>query len=352
MLRRRAPDPASIARAPFSPRQDSAWSSSAFSSRRITAGGARGTPSRLGGLSIAPFGLSVVPFMIGAGLLVLAGFAAWEASVVRRAATRSFTSTSSGTARSGAGLLVQFCQNTVTGGLLFVMALFLQVVLGLSAMETGFLFIPLSAPLFVASLGGSRLAGTFPPKRIIQAGLAITAVGALVLAATMRTDAIGVEFVVGLAVVGLGIGLVASQTMNLVLSSVAPQRTGETAAVMSTASNLGSSFGTAFLGTLLIAGLLAGAIGGIEGSQVIPAESKPALENAVEKNVQFVSDEQLSSVLANVSAPAADELLAINEAARLRGLRLALVACAVIALLGLLVSTRLKDGTIAAPADG
>jgi len=153
-------------------------------------------------------------------------------------------------------------------------------------------------------------------------------------------------------VVGLGIGLIASQTMNLVLSSVVPQRTGETAAVMSTASNLGSSFGTAFLGTMLIAGLLAGAIGGIEGSPVIPADVKPALENAVEKNVQFVSDEQLSSVLANVSAPTADELLAINEAARLRGLRLSLVACAVIALLGLLISIRLKDGTIESPADG
>ncbi len=309
-------------------------------------------PLELGGLSIAPFGLSVVPFMIGAGLLVLAGFAAWEARVVKRGGDPLVHVDLFGDRELRAGLLVQLCQNTVTGGLLFVMALFLQVVLGLSAMETGFLFIPLSAPLFIASLGGSRLAGTFPPKRIIQAGLAITAIGVLVLAATMRTDAVGVEFVVGLAVVGLGIGLIASQTMNLVLSSVVPKRTGETAAVMSTASNLGSSFGTAFLGTLLIAGLLAGAIGGIEGSQVIPADSKPALENAVEKNVQFVSDEQLSSVLANVSAPAADELLAINEAARLRGLRLSLVACAVIALLGLLVSIRLKDGTIVSPADG
>lgn len=307
-------------------------------------------PLVLGGLAIAPFGLSIVTFMIGAGLLVLAGFVAWEARVVRRGGDPLIHVDLFEDRELRAGLLVQLCQNTVTGGLLFVMALFLQVVLGLSAMETGFLFIPLSAPLFVASLGGSRLAATFPPKRITQAGLGITAIGVLLLAATMKTDAIGVEFVVGLAVVGLGIGLIASQMMNLVLSSVVPQRTGETAALMSTSSNLGASFGTAFLGTMLIAGLLAGAIGGIEESQVIPPDVKPALEDAVYKNIQFVSDEQLSSALASVPDPVADELLAINEAARLRGLRLSLVACAVIALLGLLVSTRLKDGTLVSPA--
>ncbi|MEN6342048.1 MAG: MFS transporter [Methanospirillum sp.] len=304
-------------------------------------------PLVLGGLSIAPFGLSVVPFMIGAGLLVLAGFVAWEARVVKRGGDPLVHVDLLGDRQLRAGLAVQVSQNTITGGLLFVMALFFQVVLGLSAMETGFLFIPLSAPLFVASLTASRLAGRIPPKRIIQAGLASTVVGLLMLAATMQLEARGLEFVAGLAVVGLGVGLVASQTMNLVISGVAPERTGETAALMSTASNLGASFGTAFLGTMLITGLLAGGLGGIEESQVIPSEIKPALESAVQKNVEFVSDAELSSELARVPAPAAEDLLAINAVARLQGLRLALVACALVALLGLLMTIRLPGGTIA-----
>ena len=125
-----------------------------------------------------------------------------------------------------------------------------------------------------------------------------------------------------------------------------PERTGETAALMSTASNLGSSFGTAFLGTMLITGLLAGALSGIEESPGIPAEVKPALESAVQKNVEFVSNEQLSSAFASAPEPAKNELLAINEAARLRGLRLALIACTIVALLGPLGTIRLRGGTM------
>jgi hypothetical protein len=218
------------------------------------------------------------------------------------------------------------------------MALFMQIVLELNAMQTGFLFLPLSIPLLISALVGSRLGFRVAPKMIIQVGLGFSIIGLMVLIETLDIGIVGIELSAGLAVIGIGLGLIASQIMNQVLSMVVPERTSETAALMITSQNLGMSLGTALLGSILIAGVLVSSTNLVEESTVIAEGLKPDLIMALEQNVRFISNTELEIILKDAPQETAAEILRINEIARIDGMKLSLFAAMAIGMLGLVIS--------------
>ena len=119
---------------------------------------------------IEPFGLSLTPFVIAAGALLLAGFGAWERRREERARNRSSTRAAldPAAARRPAMLL---SQNLVLMGVFFTVPLFLQIVQGLDALETGVRMLPASVGLFVTALAGAALAKRLP-RTLVRAGLA------------------------------------------------------------------------------------------------------------------------------------------------------------------------------------
>jgi len=224
-------------------------------------------PFSMGGIEISPFGLSPTPLFILAGGIILLCFALWERHVinlgkmplVRLDVLRDRGVTS--------GIFVQMVQTLLIGGFLFSMALFFQIAWGLNAMQTGFLYLPLSIPLLIASLIASRLSARIAPKRIIQLGLLVLVAGLLAIA-TINVEVRGLALLTGFALIGIGAGVIASQIMNLVLSQVVPERTSETAALMSTSQNLDIAIGTTLMDSIVIAGLAGGAITLIDDSTV------------------------------------------------------------------------------------
>jgi MFS family permease len=254
--------------------------------------------------------------------------------------------------RIRSGIFVQMVQNTIFAGFLFSMALFLQIVLGLNAMQTGFIYLPLSIPLLIASMGASKLSVFIPPRRIIQAGLLILTAGLLLVNAKIDVTVQGLPILLGFALIGIGGGLIASQIMNLVLSQVSPERTGETAALMNTSQNLGMSLGTALMGSILLAGLASGAIALIDESTVLPDSVKENAIVAVEQNVQFLSNEELENILKGAPPDITQEILRINEIARIDGIKKSLWGMIIISLLGLLASFFLPPEILISPAKG
>ena len=93
--------------------------------------------------------------------MVLAGFRAWERR--REAAGEDplvhFRLLGIPTLRGGLAMLL--AQNLILMGIFFTVPLFLQIVQGLDALETGVRMLPASVGLFVAALGGSALASRF-----------------------------------------------------------------------------------------------------------------------------------------------------------------------------------------------
>ena len=104
-----------------------------------------------------------------------------------------------------------FSQNLVLMGIFFVVPLYLQLVLGLSALETGIKMLPISITMFATSAIGSRLSNRFPVRAIVQSGLIVTLAGTLVLLATIKPTLSSAGFAIGMAVLGVGMGLMISQ---------------------------------------------------------------------------------------------------------------------------------------------
>ena len=87
-----------------------------------------------------------------------------------------------------AGLTTLMMQQLILLGTFFVLPVYLQVVLGLDAFETGKRLFPMSVTMFVAAMAGPRLAAGFAPKRVAQAGLLALVVASVVLLGTIDVE--------------------------------------------------------------------------------------------------------------------------------------------------------------------
>jgi MFS family permease len=137
-------------------------------------------------------------------------------------------------------------------------AVFLQTVRGYNAIETGVIFTAATLGVLVASLAAERLAERRSQKLLICAGFVISAVGIAVLLALVGASSRVVAFAPGLLLIGIGLGVMLTPSVNVVQSSFPEQLQGEISGLSRSVSNLGSSFGTAIAGTILVSNLGSG----------------------------------------------------------------------------------------------
>jgi MFS family permease len=159
---------------------------------------------------------------------------------------------------SNLGLVTQNIQWLLLMGTSFVVAVFLQTVRGYNAIETGVIFTAATLGVLVSSLAAERLAKRRVQKRLIMAGFVITVAGIGLLLALVEASSRVVAFAPGLLLIGLGLGIMLTPSVNLVQSSFSEQLQGEISGLSRSVSNLGSSFGTAIAGTILVSDLASG----------------------------------------------------------------------------------------------
>ncbi len=159
---------------------------------------------------------------------------------------------------SNLGLATQNIQWLLLMGTSFVVAVFLQTVRGYNAIETGVIFTAATLGVLASSLGAERFARRRPQKTLIMAGFVITFAGIGLLLALVGASSRVVAFAPGLLLIGLGLGLMLTPSVNLVQSSFPEQQQGEISGLSRSISNLGSSFGTAIAGTILVSDLASG----------------------------------------------------------------------------------------------
>jgi EmrB/QacA subfamily drug resistance transporter len=295
-----------------------------------------------------PEGPSVIGFsptilLILVGVLVLWLFAVWEDHVVRRGGEPLVRLAMFGNRQFTGGLVMFFFQFLVQAGLFFTIPLYLSVALGLSAIDTGLKIMPLSITLLLAAAGIPRFLPNVSPRRVVQAGLLAMFAGIVALFLSMDVDA-GAEIVtVPLLLAGFGIGALASQLGSVTVSAVPDDESAEVGGLQNTATNLGASLGTALAGSLLIAALTTSFLTGIEQNDAVPAEVAAQANVELAGGIPFISNSDLEEALAE--AGASDEVsqavLDENGQARLDGLRTALAALGLLALLGLFFATRI-----------
>ncbi|MFF7751427.1 MFS transporter [Streptomyces sp. NPDC007971] len=160
---------------------------------------------------------------------------------------------------SNLGLVTQNVQWLMLMGTSFTVAAYLQVVRHYDAIETGVVFTAATLGLLATSLVAARLAARRSQRTLIMTGFVAADAGVVVLIALVAAFSSGWAFVPGLLLIGLGLGVMLTPSVNVVQSSFPEQRQGEISGLSRSVSNLGSSFGTAIAGTILVSGLTTGA---------------------------------------------------------------------------------------------
>jgi len=303
----------------------------------------------IGGTEITPFGFSVVPFLILLGGGFLAAFAMWEERRERSGRDVLLDRSLLRIPPLRAGLLTLMMQQLILLGTFFVMPVYLQVVLGLDAFETGKRLFPMSVTMFIAAMLGPRLAAGFAPKRVAQAGLLALVLASVLLLGTIDVELNETGFAVALAIFGVGAGLLLSQLGNVIMSSVDPSKTNEAGGLQGTAQNLGASLGTALIGAVLIAALSSGFVSRVEENPAVPESARAQIAQLAEKGIPVVpvDDVEKAATDAGLSESEAKAVAGDYGDAQLQGLKRAIGAVAVFALLGLWFTRQLPGRAVA-----
>jgi MFS family permease len=193
--------------------------------------------------------------LLVAGAVVLAGFVAHVRAEERAGEEPLLSSSLFRNRVSNLGLVTQNVQWLMLLGTAFVVSAFLQVVRGYNAIETGVIFTAATAGILLSSLAAERLAKRHPQRTLIVAGFITTLAGIGVLLALVNGSPSVYAFAPGLFLIGIGVGVMLTPSVNIVQSSFPEDRQGEISGLSRSVSNLGSSLGTAIAGTILVSGL-------------------------------------------------------------------------------------------------
>ncbi|HWM62925.1 MAG TPA: MFS transporter [Solirubrobacterales bacterium] len=292
---------------------------------------------------VEPFGFSLTPFVIGAGALVLAAFRSWERrredlGLPPLVHFRLFKISS---LRGGASMLL--AQNLVLMGIFFTIPLYLQIVQGLNALDTGVRMLPTSVGLFVTAIAGSALASRFPARTLVRAGLIVTFASVLMLLGTIEPELDNGPFLAAMGVLGVGMGLIVSQLGNVVQSSVGDSDRSEAGGVQNTAQQLGSSLGTALLGAIVLSGLISAFSSNVESDPALSKQVRDLVQVELSAGGSFVPSEevQASAKAAGLGSGAVDALVENYEEAQLTALKTAFLFAAFLVVVSFWFTRRL-----------
>jgi EmrB/QacA subfamily drug resistance transporter len=151
--------------------------------------------------------------------------------------------------RSGA-YLIMLCVSTGLFGLFFFLTLFIQTVLGYSAIRSGIAYLPFAVGVVVASALASQLMPRFGPRPLIVAGSAMVAGGMFWFSRLTEHAGYASQLLGPQLVSSLGLGLVFVPLALVALHNVAEQDSGVASSLLNTAQQVGGAIGLALLGTV------------------------------------------------------------------------------------------------------
>lgn len=268
----------------------------------------------IGNLKIDVLGLSITPIFIFIGLIILTIFIFWQIKISKTKdpllhlslfKNREYT----------AGIATTGILGLAHAGIFFTLPIFLQVVGGYNAQETGIALLPMSITVFLASGIFAKFGSKIPAKYIIQFGILVILASVFVLKNGFNTEVSNWDIAPGLALFGAGFGIIMSQITNLTLSAAPIDEAGEASGLSTTIRNLGGSLGTAIIGTILVSALISNMTKGINDSNILPDPLKKEIIQEVKENSQKITEEDEAANNPQVSETISQELKNIKDEA-------------------------------------
>lgn len=209
----------------------------------------------LGPVSISAGGVSVVPMALALGTIMLASFV-WLQNVRAKADRPVLMDlTLFRIRRYGFGNVVAALVSLGEFGVLFALPLWLQAVQGFSPLQTGALLAILGVGAVLAGGAARHVAALIGPTRLVRWGMVLEIAGIGATAALVSVDRSAWWLAIPLFVYGIGVGFDTAQLTNVILEDVPPAKSGGASSVTSTLRQVGSTMGSAVLGTVLFVSL-------------------------------------------------------------------------------------------------
>ncbi|WP_069814281.1 MFS transporter [Streptomyces sp. TP-A0874] len=212
-------------------------------------------------------------------------------------------------------------------GLQLIATQYLQLVLGLSPLQTGVRMVPLTCAAMAAGLLGSRLLQWLGPRSMVALGFLLTAAAVLSLLWTGQEDR-PAPLIAGFLLLGFGLEMTLFGAYESMLSDAPPDQAGTAAAIGETSYQLGAGIGIALLGSVMNA-VYAPAVATVPG---VPRVSGRAAGNSLAEAYE---------VAGGLHGPAAGALRATARVAFVHGLHTTLVVSAGLLLVGAAAALRL-----------
>lgn len=227
---------------------------------------------------------SPVPFALASAAITLPSFILWE--WFRRQAGRPvLIDLSLFRLRSFRwGNLAALIVSLGEFGMIFVLPLYLQAVLGYSALDTGFVLLAVALGAFIGGPAAAQLAQRFGARQVVRAGMLLEAAGLFLLIPLLSPTTTGWYLAPALFVYGLGVGLATAQLTSVILAEVPTAESGQASGIQSTTRQLGAALGIAILGTLLAAGLSGGVKDQLSTVPGLPAPQVEQLARATKQS--------------------------------------------------------------------
>lgn len=225
-------------------------------------------------------GPSVIPFVFALTIVSGAAFVVWG---LHRQKQRKSTMIAFGLFRIRSfrnGNIAAMVVSLGELGMIFSLPLWMQNVLGYSALQTGYALVALAAGSFIASGFVHPLSQRMSPVAIVRIGLAAEVIGIVGIGFVVTRDTQWFALVPFLFVYGVGIGLATAQLTGVILRDVPVESSGQASGTQSTSRQVGSALGIAVLGTILFT-----SIGSQLGARLedagVPATHRKAVVDSV-----------------------------------------------------------------------
>jgi EmrB/QacA subfamily drug resistance transporter len=154
--------------------------------------------------------------------------------------------------------IVRLLMNFTIGGVLFIIPVYVQGVLGADPLTTGLTLIPMSVAIFIMSSAAGKLSTRIQPRYILALGSLASMTGSIYLSTIFAPSTTILDMVPGIFLLGIGMGIVFPHSANVIFSVARSDQQPDASGIMNTGINLGSSLGTAVLGVILIIGSFSG----------------------------------------------------------------------------------------------
>lgn len=296
------------------------------------------------GLTLAPFGISIVPVLIASGLVCLGLFFFWQRQQVREARTVLVSAGLLNRRDFVASLLVATLHSALITGMSFNLFQFVPPVLELNSFQTALTVLPYNLAMVVVLIAMVRFINIqLPPRRIVQMGLGIEIVGLIWLIGAIAPGITRWSMLPALIIIGIGSGFFTSQIGAIAYSTASRQEKPEATGIFNPLQKVGQALGRGIFGTVLIGLASIKIVDGVivELGNEVDTETRRTAINYLQSAIQTFTRDEMQDLWARLPATVQPSLDAIIDTSSIGAMKATLIIILAANIICILLTARL-----------